>query len=928
MEPTRFLARDQELGQLLALSKGRRNAMPVLLVSATAGMGKSRLIAEHRRIAEPARVFAVGACLQYAGSVLAPFTQIVRSLAERFPQTISAHPRIFKRLGDVGDGDASALDVPPREDKLRVFELYGSALRAFSREAPITIVLEDLQWADSNSLELLQYLAHASGTSNLVLVATYRSDDLGREHPLRGLVGRLSPLSTVERIDLRPLDDADIDVIVQDILAGTLVEKTERRAIRARAEGNPLFAEELARHVRDRCDRAGLAGLPLSIEEAVSARLPLLTGDETSLLLRAAVIGRDFDAQILATVAGVPLAQVLEVLRRARELAFVVEGPPPRFMFRHALTQEALYNELLETERRTIHGQTLAILETQAGGTVAPAALAYHAWAARDAAKSVRYNECAGDVAAQARAVVEAATLYERALDMCDADVDAARLEQKRAAMQLSAGFPQLAIASYSAALTRVSGRHEETAVAACALGIAEAFSYLGDDERGLEYLEKARDVLAAQPRHHLRVRATLYSARIALADREMKSALGHLSAVEEFCDALDNRSATLFYTTRADAKLMLHRYDEAIADQTRAVELAVGGNDPRYEAEQRAQLGAVLLLAGRLELAGAAYRDACRVAEEHFDIAQAALYRTHFAEVRLMLGWTQEAKAIVLDLLALAVETENPAFIVLLGRVGLFLGLRTGDRELCKRIVDRLELDARFERETPRQLFPVSGAYAQMLIDQGRIDEAKVVLRRAVDRLTHKRLRSTDWSICTLITVAVHGSPDDIVTAREVLASSFSALASAFLSFFDAIASLRAQREDEARAFARAAASGLRSFAFRYEEALAWELAEEKQVALDMFTQQGAHNDVRRLQRSMLTLNRRGRASNELTAREHEVALAIARGETNRMIAERYCISEKTVESHVASIFNRLGIRARCEVAARLESLMAVAER
>ncbi len=77
-----------------------------------------------------------------------------------------------------------------------------------------------------------------------------------------------------------------------------------------------------------------------------------------------------------------------------------------------------------------------------------------------------------------------------------------------------------------------------------------------------------------------------------------------------------------------------------------------------------------------------------------------------------------------------------------------------------------------------------------------------------------------------------------------------------------------------------------------------------------------------------MLTINRRGRAQNELTAREQEVAHAIARGETNRMIAERYCISEKTVESHVASIFNRLSIRARSEVAARLETLATVAER
>jgi hypothetical protein len=206
------------------------------------------------------------------------------------------------------------------------------------------------------------------------------------------------------------------------------------------------------------------------------------------------------------------------------------------------------------------------------------------------------------------------------------------------------------------------------------------------------------------------------------------------------------------------------------------------------------------------------------------------------------MLGRTEDAKSIVQELLALAVQTENPAFIVLLGRIGLFVSLRTGDRALGRRIVERLELDERFRDDTPPRMFPISGAYAQWLLDQGRTDEANAVLRRAVDRLSQKRLRSTDWSVCTLLTVAMSGSVEDLATAREVLAMSFSALASAFLSFFDALASLRAQRESEARAFARAAASGLHSFQFCYEAALAWELAGEKQMALDLFTQQGAH--------------------------------------------------------------------------------------
>jgi DNA-binding CsgD family transcriptional regulator len=921
---TRFLGRERELTQLAALGASRRGAdsMPTVLLGAAAGMGKSRLIAEHRAAAETSRVVAFGACLAYAGAILSPFVHIVQALAERSPETVRAHPRIFERLDTFGDRYESNLQMPAREEKLRLFELYSAALKAFSRETPITLVLEDVHWADSNSLELIAYFARLPGAGNLALIATYRSDELSRGQELRSLVGRLSPLPNVERIELPPLDDSAIDVLVQGILAGTLVDKTERNAIRVRAEGNPLFAEELARHVREHCERHLQAGLPLSIEDAVCARLPLLSTDERSILLRAAVLGRHFDADTLADIASVPVARVLEMLRRVRDLAFILEGPPPCFTFRHALTQEALYNELLEAERRTIHEQTLAILETRQHGSASVAALAHHAWAARDTDKAARYNEQAGDDAAKVGAVVEAATLYERALQFCrGGDAEAARLQEKLAGARLRAGFPDRAIASYTKTLALRQALEDRPGIAACALGIADAYVFLGEDERSFEYLELARDILRAEPQHDLRVRAMLYSARIALAGNDIRSALGHLSAVEEFRDSLDWRSAVLFHTVRADAKLMQRRYDEAIADQQHAVDLTVCGDDRRFEAETRATLGSIFLLAGRLPLAATAYHEACTVADENFDVGQATLYRTHYVETRLMLGHTEDAKSIILDLMAAALQTENPAFIVLLGRAGIFVSLRAGDRALAKRIVERLELEERFRIETPSQLFPVSGAYAQYLFEEGRADEAMVVLRRAVHRLTQKRLRSTDWSVCTLLTVAAHGSNEELTTARDVLATSFSALASAFLALFDAIASLRANREDEARALARAAATGLRSFEFRYEEALAWDLAGEKQVALDIFNEIGAFNDVRRLQRSMLTVNRRGRAENELTSREHEIAKAIAAGQTNRMIAERYCITEKTVETHVASIFARLRIRTRGEVAGRLVS-------
>lgn len=162
---------------------------------------------------------------------------------------------------------------------------------------------------------------------------------------------------------------------------------------------------------------------------------------------------------------------------------------------------------------------------------------------------------------------------------------------------------------------------------------------------------------------------------------------------------------------------------------------------------------------------------------------------------------------------------------------------------------VDVLELNALFARGTPERFFPLSGAYAQYLVGEGRVDAARDVLSRAVRRLSAKRLRSTDWSVCSMMTVAEVGDEADIPKAREQIAHWFAPYAPSFVSLFDAFVAERSGNAGEAAAMAERAVPGFQAFGFVYEEGLALSLAGRKIEALQVF--KGVRRAARRQARA-----------------------------------------------------------------------------
>jgi DNA-binding CsgD family transcriptional regulator/tetratricopeptide (TPR) repeat protein len=274
----------------------------------------------------------------------------------------------------------------------------------------VLAVVEDLHWADASSLDLLRFIAERLVAQRLLIVATFRTDELHRRHPLPPLLGELVRLPHVVRVDLPAFTETE----VADQLTGIAGKRPAPEVIQrvfARSDGNPFFVEELVGHGAD-------ANLPATLHDVLAARLATLSPDGRTVVLAAAAIGRDAKHELIAQVASVPQERLLDALREAIDHHVLVEADPYKpagFAFRHALIQELAYAELLPSERIALHRAIVASLQT-AGGS--PGEIARHASLAHDMPTALRYSIDAADAAMEALAFAEALSHLELALEV------------------------------------------------------------------------------------------------------------------------------------------------------------------------------------------------------------------------------------------------------------------------------------------------------------------------------------------------------------------------------------------------------------------------------------------------------------------------------------------------------------------------------
>ncbi|MCA1846044.1 MAG: AAA family ATPase, partial [Actinobacteria bacterium] len=447
-----FVGRDAELEQLQQLwkeaSAGERR---VALLAGEPGVGKTRLGAELAiRVHEEGGVVLVGRCDEDLGVPYQPFVEALRHFVDHTPP-----PDLRERLGRYG-GELARLvpelskrapDLPPplqsdpETERYRLFDAVAAWLSAASSEDPILLVLDDLQWAAKPTLLLLRHVVRASEPARLLILGTYRDTELTHDHPLVELVADLRRDGGLERLPLSGLDDLAVAAIVEQAAGHVLDEHGAAlaRAIYQETEGNPFFVREVLRHLVETkaVEREAGAwasrvpieelGIPEGVRDVVGRRLSRLSQVANETLRLAAVVGAEFDVELVGAAGELAETELLGTLDEAVEARLVSEVTPSRFRFSHALVRTTLYESLTGARKVALHRHVAEAIENAYAGAVDDhlPALAHH-WSrasapAADTARAVDYALRAGDRALAQLANDEAVVYYHQALELLDA---------------------------------------------------------------------------------------------------------------------------------------------------------------------------------------------------------------------------------------------------------------------------------------------------------------------------------------------------------------------------------------------------------------------------------------------------------------------------------------------------------------------------
>ncbi|MDQ2866266.1 MAG: LuxR C-terminal-related transcriptional regulator [Candidatus Eremiobacteraeota bacterium] len=883
----RFVGRREELAflheEFVAACAGRARFVPI---EGEAGIGKSRLVAEFVASLGTQATVSHGQCSEHVRSPYLPFTAI--------------------------------LPTRERGEKKGVF--FEHALQWLERESmkrPVVAVIDDLQWADSATLELLRYLIAHLRPACVLLVAIFRTDAATENAAISAF--RLDALrNRCNILQMHGLRRNDIRNLVYSIVrdGGAAVAPEAASQIELLSEGNPLFVEELVRIALD-SGRLGLQSrVPVSIQAMLNERLARLGVRERDILVRAAIVGQRFDAAFLSNVAYEPLDAVLAAMQRAVEAGIVIASrtSPYEFVFRHALIRQTLADHLILGLAAPLHLRIAEELQALPDCAERVAELAFHWSAARVPDRARYYNERAAEAAVALYAYRDAIGFYSAALrwDYPPGPQRAAVYEKLGTLLYID-GCGNEPVAWFERC-------REEYAAIGDKAGVGHALVLLADqywvDARTAESLHAAS--MAAQivqpfGDSAMSAEALLALARFSITLGDAPAAKAHLETVEPLLTSCDVRLRANFHEIGAETYAALGYAKKALMECALASEFARASGISELIAQ--IENNYALVAADLGELAVAIERHKLALAEAHrtsmmWRVAYSAL---NYAKTLMLKGDLHDARRLVATAMESGVTTAT--FKTKAASVGIPLALLLNDRELLAACADESALAFACASGEPQRIASVYSAYAELHFSQAELARGSALLSQALRGIA--RLHR-GWQLPAQ--VGGHGSSDDRRRARALLAGSTERprVLRAHRLLFEAAAASGSNIKRSER-LANLAARAFAGLGFALYEARALELAGRRAGAAALYARTGSIRDVERIKAAASC---RTEAAIPLSARQLEIARLVADGESNKAIATRLHISENTVEHHLSGIFTRLGLKSRSQLAARIVAL------
>ncbi|MER7788459.1 AAA family ATPase [Streptomyces sp. NPDC097640] len=979
-----FVGRSAELAALdEALSRADAGEPSALFVGGEAGVGKTRLMQEFlgRAVADGA-VVALGGCVETGADALPyhPVSTALRSLRRRLGAELDAaiagqEGELARLLPELGEMDRGR---PEAEGRARLFELTVRLLERLAADRTLVLALEDLHWADRSTRELLSYLLRALTRSRLLIVATYRADDLHRRHPLRPALAEYERLRTVTRLELPRFERAEVRRQLAAIRGEAPPEQVLDRVFE-RSEGNAFFVEELACSILE----GSPGGISDSLRDLLLVRVEALPDEVQRVVRIAAEGGSEVEFRLLATVTRLAEDELIETLRTAVGAAVLQPSEEGEsFRFRHALMREAVAGDLLPSERSRLSRRYAEALEadpTLVRPEERAGRLAGYWFDARDPARALPAVIAAAAAARGRHAFAEQHHLLERALELWDDTPEELRRQAMRQGvedglyMAISPDAPGdfLDLLAAITVAARLAGE-QERALALCKRALRklegeplraawfwlERYQLVRDLARsdGWDEITHARKLMQDQPPSFVHAKALTLAAHWYAVHQPTTTVIETAQQAVELCRAT-GAEITGLTAQLTLAWLTIHSGDvETGLEQARAVcarDLEPGN--------------AIVLLRGHGNLSTALhgigrYAEAVETAERGSGLADrhglpdtASYIDANLAESLIQLGrWADAGEALERGLGRRGVSVRIRALIA---ERRAELALVRGAYDETRRRLEESESSTTGPYPEPQHTLAVSRVAIALAAADGRILDVRSLLDTAVGEAIPPGHQRYGWPLlyeaaaaearARALAVAEPGRAAAVERIRKAMRGQpeFAPLWVAQALMIQAEL-LTAEGRDATAHWTRAVAAAeqlespplLATARLRLAHALISQGGDgSRQTAGELLRQAEAvarELGAAPLEAEIATLAGRARiplrqadgetappptpaAALGLTARERDVLRLVAAGRSNRQIAEELFISRKTASVHVSNILAKLGASGRGEAAA-----------